>query len=91
MFSLCFSLGLNLITIVPLNLLNILCLLLFVKSHPKITSIGSRNDLPKLSSAAFLVSTLLVVFIFKNLFPIDRPLVCSKYVQYPKNARLDGR
>ena len=34
------------ITTVLLILLNILCLLLLVKSHPRITSMGSKNDFP---------------------------------------------
>src|SRR5918999_854633 len=76
----------NLITIVLLNLLNILCLLLLVNINPRITSIGSKKDLPKLSIAAVLISILLspdksIVFIFKSLLPIDWPLVDSKYVQ----------
>jgi hypothetical protein len=41
----------NLITIVLLALLNILCLLLLVNIHPKMTSSGSKNALPKLSIA----------------------------------------
>ena len=60
---------------VSLILLNILCLLLLVKSEPKITSIGSKNDFPKLSIAAFLISISLpdrlVDLIFKSIFRVD--------------------
>ena len=77
--------GFNLTTMVLLILLNILCVLLLVNIHPKITSIGRRNDFPKLSIAAYLISTLLpdksIVFILKSLLPIDCPLVNSKSVQ----------
>jgi len=51
---------------------------------------GTRNDLPKLSIAALLITILLaaesVVSIFKSFFPIDCPLVDSKKVPFAKIA-----
>src|SRR5215216_6417305 len=73
------------ITIVSLALLNSLCLFSFVNIQPKNTSIGSKKALPKLCIAIFLLlgkfPAKSVVFILSSFFPIDWPVVDSKYSQ----------
>ncbi len=80
------------ITIVSLALLNSLCLFSFVNIQPEDTFIGSRNALPKLCIATLLLLGTFpaksVVFIFSSFFPIDCPVVDSKYNQYAKNNKL---
>src|SRR3712207_5386660 len=77
---------------VSLALLNNLCLFSFVNIQPKNTSIGSKNALPKLCIAIFLMSGAFpaksVVLILSSFLPIDCPVVDSKYVQYAKKSRL---
>src|ERR671914_2494127 len=73
------------ITMVSLALLNSLCLFSFVNIQPKNTSIGNRKALPKLSIATLFAlgkfPAKSVVFILSSFFPIDCPLVDSKYNQ----------
>ncbi len=70
-----FSTSSSLITMVSPILLKILCLFLFVKIHPRIKSIGNRNDLPKLEITILFKSAFspfkFVIFKRKAILPID--------------------
>jgi len=76
------------------NLLNILWRFSFVMINPKIISIGSMNDFPKLlntipTKLGFL-PWMFVIFRLNIFFPIVWPVLYSKIIQYEKNITLVG-